>query len=225
MSSILTRADIYRDTTTWYATAAGFFSPSVLDFCRRKAGPRILDLGCATGTYCLELAKCGFTCIGADTNADYVDKARRRGVEAVVFRERLPFPDHAFDTVILIEVLEHVVPVRALLEEVKRVARRNVLITVPCNDDITFLREQKLAYEHMLELDHVNFFTKSSLAHELRATFAHVDVVAGDPIYPHRLFPWWLRKPLTLAHQIGLLKPRIFSRLYAECRILETNHV
>lgn len=220
--SPLTKTDIYRDSASWYATTTGFSSPAVLDYCRRKAGPRILDLGCATGTYCIELTKCGFTCIGADTNADYIDKARKRGVEAVAFRDRIPFPDQAFDTVLMIEVLEHVAEVRQLLEEVKRVARRNALITVPCNEDLAALREQRLTYEHMLELDHVNFFTKASLVRELQAVFAHVDVVAGDPIFPHRLLPGYLRKPLTLGYRIGLFKPRIFSRLYAECRIADT---
>jgi SAM-dependent methyltransferase len=217
----LTKTDIYRDSASWYATATGFSSPTVIDYCRRKAGPRILDLGCATGAYCIELAKYGFACTGADTNAAYVDQARKRGVEAVAFRDRLPFPDQAFDTVILIEVLEHVVDVRKLLEEVKRVARRNVLLTVPCNEDLAALRQQRLTYEHMLELDHVNFFTKTSLARELESVFARVNVVAGDPIFPHRLLPGYLRKPLALGYRIGLFKSRIFSRLYAECRIAD----
>lgn len=43
----------------------------------------------------------------------------------------LPFPDHSFDLVLAIEVLEHVPDPAAALTEITRVARRNIVVSVP----------------------------------------------------------------------------------------------
>lgn len=44
---------------------------------------------------------------------------------------RLPFPDQAFDLVLAIEVLEHITDPDAALSEISRVARGDVVISVP----------------------------------------------------------------------------------------------
>jgi 2-polyprenyl-3-methyl-5-hydroxy-6-metoxy-1,4-benzoquinol methylase len=217
--AVLRQKDVFRDSQEWYkAIPAGPFSNGVIEFCRSKAGTKVLDLGCATGAYCIELNKHGFECTGADTNAEYVQLAAERGVKAVHITGKLPFADKAFDTVMMIEVLEHVEDVQGVLHEVKRVASKNVLLTVPCNDAFLFLRENALTYEHMLERDHLNFFTEASLKEELLKVFPACAVTPGDPIFPHRLLPTLARKPVSLLYGAGILKPRMFTRLYAECR-------
>ncbi len=47
----------------------------------------------------------------------------------------MPFADHSFDVVTLLEVLEHIPDTAAALREVLRVARRFVLISVPAHAD------------------------------------------------------------------------------------------
>lgn len=47
----------------------------------------------------------------------------------------LPFADHSFDVVSMLEVLEHVPETRKALAEVCRVARRFVLLSVPSKED------------------------------------------------------------------------------------------
>ena len=116
MTSIETHKDWYSGLITSMA------SQELIRFCRRFAGNRILDLGCATGDYCLELDKLGYVCVGADINETYVDAARKKGVDAVVSGEKLPFEDNSFDTVIMFEVLEHVQdPERVLREAQTRI--------------------------------------------------------------------------------------------------------
>lgn len=44
---------------------------------------------------------------------------------------RMPFCDHSFDIVICTEVLEHLEKPGAALKELKRVAKKFILITVP----------------------------------------------------------------------------------------------
>lgn len=129
---MLKKSDIYRDSKNWYVEVQSpAVSPGLIDFCRRYAGKKILDLGCASGDYCVELAKLGFKCTGADVNEAYVDAAKKKGVNAVTSGSRLPFEDNTFDTVVIFEVLEHVPNPELLLQEAKRVSAGNILITVP----------------------------------------------------------------------------------------------
>ena len=89
-----------------------------------------LDCGCADGGYCIGLAQLGAAHVtGLEVLDERVAAARKRsegipGLEYVVGEsEHLPFPDEAFDGVLLNEVLEHVADERLTLSEIHRVLR------------------------------------------------------------------------------------------------------
>ena len=234
----LTRERIYRDSKTWYGRMdQGIFSVRLINFCRQHAGKRILDFGCATGGYCLELKRLGFECVGVDINEEYIKIAQQKGVEAHLIKDRLPFSDNSFDTVIMFELLEHVEDPDGILKEAKRVAKKNILITVPNCEGFEVLRNYGLTYEHFLELDHISFFTKDSLRDLLSNHFDNFEIseeepimIEGQPISP-MLFgssgffgnilvvPVW--KLVTLLYRIGILRTKIcmfkikcYARLY-----------
>lgn len=214
------RKDIFRDTNRLYIeNKSRFFSGRLFAFARNRAGKRLLDLGCGTGEYSKELKKAGFECVGADINAEYVRLARERGVEAYEIGDKLPFPDRSFDTVLLFEVLEHAADPDTLLAEARRVARRNVLITVPDNTAFVRLRGLGLTYEHMLDLDHRNFFTVSSLSGLLAKNFSSFTVRQDEPVQFHALLPWYLRKALSLLMRLKVIRLPVFFRLYAEANV------
>jgi 2-polyprenyl-3-methyl-5-hydroxy-6-metoxy-1,4-benzoquinol methylase len=214
--SQLTREYIYRDTKTFYSEAEHSISIEHLDFCKQYAGPKILDFGCATGNYCLELARSGYTCVGVDVNENYVNIARKKGLEATVIKETLPFTDKAFDTVTMIEVLEHVRDTDKVLQEVRRVARQNILITVPNCSNFNDLQNMGLTYAHFLELDHVNFFTKASLSEVLKKHFDNFVIFERGPVYPYRLLPRsFLYYSVGLLYMLRLVKPKLFTQLFA----------
>lgn len=217
----LKREDIFRDSRSWYAGMrdASMFSGHLIDFCRGHAGKKILDFGCASGNYCLELGRLGFDCTGVDINEEYVGAALSRGVNALLIKDSLPFDDKSFDTVILFEILEHVRAPIEILKEAKRVARKNVLLTAPNNSEFEILKRINLTYEHMLEEDHINFFTKDSLSGLLSECFERFSIKKEEPVAVQSLLPWYLRKAVSLGMRLGFIRPKVYYRLYAECMV------
>jgi SAM-dependent methyltransferase len=93
-----------------------------------------LDVGCAEG-YFMSVIGEGF---GADVwGVDISSVAARKAHErwdlptAVADANRLPFADGAVDIVYSTEVIEHVLDPEVMLAEMRRVARRAVLVTTP----------------------------------------------------------------------------------------------
>jgi len=208
-----TRDDVYQPGLP---AKAGEHYGAFVRFAARHAGQRILDLGCGYGAYSLALLKEGRSCVGCDVNLQYVKTAAASGLPAVVALHPLPFPDKSFDTVLLFEVIEHVPPIEAILKEAFRIARKNVLVTVPNAEDLDLLKGNDVTYAHMLSSDHVHFFDPESLSKLLRSFGGDIRVERGDPIYPY----WFLSRSsgyyaLRVLYRSGLVKPRFFSRLYA----------
>jgi 2-polyprenyl-3-methyl-5-hydroxy-6-metoxy-1,4-benzoquinol methylase len=185
-------------------------------FARRHAGSSVLDLGCGFGAYGAALIKEGLKCVGCDINFEYLRKAEAGGLPVATVDTVLPFADGSFDTVMILEVLEHVASPDKVLTEAFRVARMNVLITVPNSEKIEQMKANDVTYAHMLSSDHLHFFEPGSLEALLRRYSKDVSIERSDPIYPFwfvgRSVPFYGLKAL---YRLGLLKPRFFSRLYA----------
>ncbi len=95
---------IGHESLSWYLTRYRDFLPiekEVLKFARG----RVLDVGCGAGRHALYLQRRGLEVVGIDASPRIVELARARGVRDVRLADacgRLPFPDGAFDTVILL---------------------------------------------------------------------------------------------------------------------------
>jgi SAM-dependent methyltransferase len=185
-------------------------------FAAEHAGRQILDLGCGYGAYSLALQSDGRWCVGSDINLEYLKSAASAGLPVVAAEGALPFPDKSFDTVLLFEVIEHVPQIRDVLKEAFRVARKNVLVTVPNAEDLELLKGNDVTYAHILSSDHVHFFDPEGLRELLTTYGSEIQVERGDPIYPF----WFLSRSggyyaLRVLYRAGLVKPRFFTRLYA----------
>jgi ubiquinone/menaquinone biosynthesis C-methylase UbiE len=214
---LMKRDEIFRDTRNWYLEKKNCASDGLIKFAVQNAGDTILDVGCATGDYCNKLKKLGFKCVGIDINREYIEKALENGIEAYIMSaENIKFLDNSFDTILLFEVLEHVEKLDHVLEEVKRVTKKNILITVPNCSDFYHLKKYCLTYEHMLEKDHVNFFTRESLENLLSKHFKNFKVKEKEPIALDAVnLPRWLKYPILLLYRLGIIKNNINYRLYA----------
>ncbi|HET6621172.1 MAG TPA: class I SAM-dependent methyltransferase [Dongiaceae bacterium] len=101
---------------------------------RSAIGPEICDVGCGTGHLIRVLAAAPTLKDCRFTGIDFVLDKAVAGPN-IAFREcniaRMPFPDRAFDTVVCTHVLEHILDLRAALTELRRVARRRLILVVP----------------------------------------------------------------------------------------------
>lgn len=96
-------------------------------------GETALDIGCGDGLLLGELKKKGITSTGVDVSSEAVRRCEAAGLHAIEHSldNSLPFPDGSFDTVTLLDVLEHVYDPLTVLREAKRVARKSVIVGVP----------------------------------------------------------------------------------------------
>jgi SAM-dependent methyltransferase len=98
------------------------------------ADPRILDAGCGSGRFMVELAKIG-TVTGVELSDTSVSLARERHLGDVVAGSvlEMPFPENSFDVAVSLDVIEHLDDDLAALRELRRTVAPGgaLLVTVP----------------------------------------------------------------------------------------------
>jgi SAM-dependent methyltransferase len=98
------------------------------------ADPRILDAGCGSGRFMVELAKLGAV-TGVELSDTSVNLARERQLGEVVEGSvlEMPFPESSFDLAVSLDVIEHLEDDLAALRELRRtvVPGGALLVTVP----------------------------------------------------------------------------------------------
>lgn len=118
--------------------------------CSKVRGRDVLDIGCSGGLVSILLGREGLNVTGIDNFMEAVDEATKEleGEDPTV-QERvrfmwaqgaeLPFPDASFDTVVMGEIIEHVVLPERVLAEARRVMRPNgtLVLSTPYGRDET----------------------------------------------------------------------------------------
>ena len=99
-----------------------------------EKGQKVLDIACGDGLLLSALSQKGVRASGVDISEEGVKKCREKGLNASVVdvaTENLPFADGTFDTVVMLDVLEHVYAPETLLQEAVRVSKKYIIISVP----------------------------------------------------------------------------------------------
>jgi SAM-dependent methyltransferase len=139
-------------------------------------GTRILDAGCGRGHLARLIARGdpGVSVVGADLAPPAGDETPNLSfVEG--WLGRLPFADKSFDTVLCTHTLEHVLDLEGALADLRRIARRRLILVVP--------RERESRYPFNL---HVHFFPYAhSFLNRIGAPQGRFacDVLQGDLYY------------------------------------------
>jgi len=71
----------------------------VMEWLNPKPGERILDLGCGDGVLTIKLIESGATVVGADASEDFIQAARKRGIDARLIDGHALTFDQEFDAV------------------------------------------------------------------------------------------------------------------------------
>ena len=151
------------------------------------------------GSYVAGLNERGLACVGIEMESELAEAAVALGRPVLLMDGRaLAFADVSFDTCVLVEVIEHVPDFDLLLREAARVARRNIVISVPNIGSIPTLSLHNVVPWHMLEPTHVNFFTPEILQRTLERILLGQGRVRVEEYAS--FFPW--AKDAQLYYQI-----------------------
>jgi SAM-dependent methyltransferase len=157
-------------------------------------GRTLLEVGCGTGHFTRWCGEQGWRAIGLDLSPAMLAEAIRLGGPACVLGDALslPFPNDAFDLVVLITTLEFVTNPLLVLREAMRVARSGLILGVL--NRWSWLAWQ-LAHSREPLWQVARFFTPAELAHlARRAAGGEVNLFWRTtlwPIWPRELpLPW-----------------------------------
>jgi ubiquinone/menaquinone biosynthesis C-methylase UbiE len=124
----------------WFATPIGRLVKKVegellFDLIKPKPGDLILDAGCGTGVFTLDLLHLGCPIIGIDLSMPMLLRAKQkaRGYPFRIVRAdllSLPFSENSFDKVISVTALEFIEDGRGAIDELFRVTKRGGSLVV-----------------------------------------------------------------------------------------------
>ena len=131
---------------------------------RLPPGGRLLDIGCATGTFISE-AQAVYRAAGTDISFDACRAARRRGLDVVATdAAALPFASASLDVITMWDTLEHMTDPVAVLGEVARVLRPGGTLALTTGDVSSWCARLSGRRWHLFTVpEHRYFFSPDSL--------------------------------------------------------------
>ncbi len=157
-------------------------SKFIFDFVEKYAvGKKVLDVGSAQGWYIKYLKDLGFEVTASDIE-------KTLAFEDVPFVPTsgagLPFADNFFDTVLAINVVEHIKEEKKILSELYRVTKKRLLLSVPNADD-ALLQKYNLTFRHQTDKSHQREYSREGLKKKLeRAGFEVKKIILDGPVIP-----------------------------------------
>lgn len=124
----------------WFTTPIGalvrkYEAELLLDLLRPRHGEIILDAGCGTGVFTLDILAWGAHLIGLDISLPMLRRSREKArgyLLQIVLGDMLslPFPEGSFDRVISVTALEFIEDAKEAIQELFRVAKKGGTIVV-----------------------------------------------------------------------------------------------
>ncbi|MCB0410763.1 MAG: class I SAM-dependent methyltransferase, partial [Flavobacteriales bacterium] len=135
-----------------------------------SSAKNLIDVGCGKGYFLSQLQGKGLELTGCDI----VDKGESKNYNYVKGNiEKLPFKDNEFDIVTCFHTLEHIISPEKAISELKRIAKKQLIIAVPC---------QRYFYYTLDE--HVNFYPfKEKLTSIIDIENNTCEKIWGDWVY------------------------------------------
>ena len=134
----------------------------------------VLEVGAGTGHVLEQLSRRGIgrKFVGLEITETRTEEAHQRFDDEKIKLHgydgrNIPYADNSFDFVYATHVLEHVPDERGFLGELRRVARRQVYVEVPCELNVGTSHG---ALQSTLNIGHINAYTPESFALKLETS-------------------------------------------------------
>jgi len=124
----------------WFTTPIGLLVRRVewelvFELLRPGPGDFILDAGCGTGIFTLEMLSCGSRVTGLDLSLPMVKRSAGKAPALPFYPVlgdilRLPFPDHSFGKAVSITALEFIPDGKRAIQELFRITRKGGVVVV-----------------------------------------------------------------------------------------------
>lgn len=196
--------------------------PRYTDFYRFKAveryisGNSVLDYGCGRADF-LKLIKSNYKIAGIEINAKIVEYCNNILGEKVVVlgnvEEGINLEDNCYDTVVCLEVLEHLNDPLGALRELYRISRKRIIITVPFDEKIKW--EQCIHCGKYTPIyGHLHSFNTENIKNILpiNARLVKIELICS------KIFVYSLSPILRLPIKISSIIDTIFIRLFKKAR-------
>jgi len=155
---------------------------------------KILDVGCGTGFFEKLLWNRGYkSVIGLDWSENCLKIAKSKTPDynyiRVNFEDKLPFKDNSFNTIVCLEVLEHVVSPLNLLKELLRVGKE-IIISTPNG----FWVELRLSSNKIFDSEHIHLteLTLKNMIHFLNGKVLEWKYYYGKFGFIRKILPRFL---------------------------------
>ena len=199
--------------------------PLVEFLLREVRGETVLDLGGGRGAYSLEMKKAGFDTTVADINEESLAVAEQNGLKTKLLEPGEPLQENLADTVMMIEVLEHVPDPVEFLKSAIGAAKKRVVFSLPCTDAFDTLFESGLTYAHIAVSDHLWHFSYDEMKKLLDSLGMEYSLTMGDYLFPgagikllrncfRGPLGFLLMLPFRVLNKLGLIPKRYPSRFY-----------
>ncbi len=204
-----------------------------------RANDVVLDVGCANGVHTLAAARRARQVLGMDSDVAQLGiaaaTARRHAIDNVRLvawdvTGAFPFPSETFDAVLFLDVIEHLEPRVAVLQEIRRVLRPGgrLLLSAPHRDTSWRRRLRAAGLFAFSDADHKVEYSRDSLLAELASggfeptepimpvvydtpLAGLIDVVGGLALAPYaRLVRW--KRAAALRHPEESIGFRVVAR-------------
>lgn len=185
----------------------------------------LVDVGCGEGylLYALQKRWKNAQYLGLDLTQGRIAVTQKNVPSALLLRgdvSHLPFPDKAFDIVICSELLEHMEAYLQVVEELLRITRKRLIITVPNELPLVKIMCPKCKTKHYYD-GHVNYFTAEKL-YSLFIQRKDVDIVALRKF--HTIYTY-NRATLKLPQFLRLFWDQCTQRLQKQVPFLKPNYL
>jgi SAM-dependent methyltransferase len=156
---------------TWRELGGKYKASNIVELCRSLEVKKVLEVGAGEGSILKYLNDWNFCeeLHALEISRSAVEFIRQRDLPLVKTIQQfdgytIPFPENAFDLVILSHVIEHVEFPRLLLREIRHVSRY-AIIEIPCD----FSLDVDQHVEHFLSYGHINIFVPTVLRFILKS--------------------------------------------------------